>query len=101
MIYLASFIIAIIFAFLFTGYRGKGSAASMVVLFFILFMAGLATPFWIIPFGPVWWGVSWVQLFFVMLLLALLFSVPSPKPDRDHRTVDDKAEVSATVAAVS
>jgi Na+/H+ antiporter NhaD/arsenite permease-like protein len=102
MIYLASFVIAIIFAFLFTGYRGKGSAIPAVILFFILFMAGLSTPFWLVPFGPVWWGVSWVQLFVVMLVLGLLFAVPSPgRPDRDHRTVDDKEEVSSTTAAVS
>lgn len=102
MIYLASFIIAIIFAFLFTGYRGKGSAAPMIILFSILFIAGMATPFWLVPFGPVWWGVSWIQLFFVMLVIGLLFSVPGPgRPDRNHRTVDDKQEVSATVAAAS
>ena len=41
-------------------------------------MAGIASHYWIMPFGPVWLGVAWGPPGFIMLIFALLFIAPSP-----------------------
>jgi len=75
---LAAFVLALIISLLFApGYR-KGSYVPLALFFFLLFMAGIASQYWITPFGPVLWGVSWGPLGFVLLLFTLLFIVPSP-----------------------
>jgi hypothetical protein len=92
----AAFILALLIALLFApGYR-SGSYGPLVLFFFLLFMAGVASQFWLIPFGPVWWGVSWLPLLFIMLIFSFLFAAPSPY-DRTRITKAD-GDVAAAAA---
>jgi hypothetical protein len=94
----AAFILALLISLLFApGYR-KGSYLPLVLFFFLLFMAGIASQYWITPFGPVWWGVSWGPLGFILLLFTLLFIVPSPY---ERTTPKANSEVTTTGAAIS
>ena len=77
---LAAFIIALLFSLLFsTGYRKGGSLVPLGMFFLILFMATLAGNYWIVPFGPLLWGVAWLPLIFIGIISALLFVAPSPR----------------------
>ena len=87
----AAFIIALLFSLLFSsGYRKGGSIVPLGMFFLILFMATLAGHHWIIPFGPILWGVAWLPLIFIGIISALLFLAPSPRTK--IRAADVKAE---------
>src|SRR4051812_19109667 len=101
MLIFSAFIVALLVALLFApGYR-KGSFAPLIVFFMILFLAGIASQYWIMPFGPVWWGVSWMPLLFIILLFSFLFSAPSPYEKRAAKSSTVQEATSIGVAAVS
>ena len=88
---LAAFIIALLFSLLFSsGYRKGGSLVPLGIFFLILFMATLVGHHWIVPFGPILWGVAWLPLIFIGIIAALLFVAPSPRTK--IRAVDAKTE---------
>jgi len=94
---LGAFILAILVALLFSPNKSRDSIAPLMVLFFILFFAGLSAQFWIVPFGPVLWGVAWFPVFFIILIFALLFSVPPP---RKKSLQGQGSEVDTTVPVI-
>src|SRR5882757_11538956 len=91
---LTAFILALIVLVLIPGTR-TSTIDAVVLFFFILFLAGIAGSLWIVPFGPVVYGVSWLPMLFFILLVAFLFSSPPP----GQRTTT--GEAAASVAAVS
>lgn len=93
---LSAFIIALAISFLFAGSR-KDSISALFIFFFVLFFAGLASMFWIVPFGPMMWGVSWLPMLFFILIVASLFSAPPPRQRKIK--ADEKAEEAASSAA--
>jgi hypothetical protein len=100
----AAFVLALLIALIISpAYRGRGNAAigSLVVFFFILFMAGVASQFWIIPFGPVLWGIAWLPLLFIILIFAFLFAAPSPYQRSTTRTGEKAEEISTAGEAIS
>ena len=103
----AAFLIALLVSLLFApGYRRSGSLVPLVIFFFILFIAGIASQFWITPFGPTAGGVYWMPNLFFVLLLAFLFLAPSYYPDRRksnsrvQANYQAQAEAAATSSAV-
>ena len=98
--FLAAFILAFLITLIFAmGYRGSGSTLTQIaVLFFILFMAGIAGQYWIVPFGPVLWGISWLPMLFIVLVVTLLFAAPPPYPVNTRKTTDPGKDNPAKVA---
>ena len=90
---LAAIIIAILITLIFSPYK-KGELGSLLIFFFVLFLSALAAQFWIVPFGPVLWGVTWLPIVFIVFIFALLFSTPPP-------TAKLKAELSPGEVATS
>ena len=76
----ASFIISFVCSLIFVvAYRNKAVSPSWVIMFFlVLFLSGLAAQYWLMPVGPTIYGVSWVPLLAVILVVTLLFASPSP-----------------------
>lgn len=68
-------ILTLIFA---SGIRRQGWGVGLLIFFMILFLATWAGGVWITPFGPLWWGVSWLPYLFVGLLIALLLAALLP-----------------------
>jgi hypothetical protein len=73
---LVSFVIALIVAVLFSPYKRGHSQMPLAIFFLVLFLSGLSAQFWVVPFGPVFYGVAWLRIFFIILVFALLFSSP-------------------------
>jgi hypothetical protein len=92
---LGAFIISLVIALLFVPFRKDGPAAPLIVFFLILFMAALAANYWVVPFGPIMWGVSWLRILFVVLIFALLFSVVPPVRASSRKDAQDAAGAAA------
>jgi Ca2+/Na+ antiporter len=93
---IVALILALFIAFIFSGSR-KRAIASLFLFFFVLFLAGIASMFWIVPFGPAVWGVSWLPMLFFILIVAFLFSAPSPH--RRNVSIADKQAEQAEASA--
>jgi hypothetical protein len=99
---LAALCIALLVSAIFApGYRRNGSITALFVFFFVLFLAGVAAQYWIVPFGPSYWGVYWFPNVFFVLLLALLFLSPTSYGNRKITTGGSSAEASAAAAVIS
>jgi hypothetical protein len=73
---------ALILTFIFAvGFRRQSWGGGLVIFFLILFLATWAGGVWITPFGPLWWGVSWLPFIFVGIVIALLLTT-TIRPDR-------------------
>lgn len=96
---LAAFLIALFFSVLFSSpYRSKGASMAPLALFFlVLFLAGIAGGYWIVPFGPVIWGVAWLPLLSIIFVVAILFSAPPPH-QRTIASSGEKTEMGAFAA---
>lgn len=82
---ISALILALLFTMVFSlGFRNRGPWGSFWTFFLILFLSIWAASFWVSPAGPVYWGIAWVPLFFVGLLLALLLAAAIP-PSRPVR----------------
>ncbi|MGD9300567.1 MAG: hypothetical protein PVI13_03255 [Desulfobacterales bacterium] len=71
-------ILTLVFA---VGFRRQSWGGGLIVFFLILFLATWAGGVWITPFGPVWYGISWLPFLFVGLVIALLLT-STMRPDR-------------------
>jgi len=78
---IASFFIALTIS-LIVLLGGRNSFASVIVFFLILFLAVLSGYYWIVPFGPLFWGVAWMPLFFVGIICAFFLLIPPPSPKK-------------------
>ena len=100
---LAAFIVAFLVSLVFIPrYRSRGTSITYLgVLFLFLFMGGIAAQFWIIPFGPVYWGISWLPMVFFIIILALLFESPSLHSRQLYEKANDEKVESNTEAAMN
>jgi hypothetical protein len=68
----ASIIIALLLTLIFsTSYRHRGPWGGLLFFFLVIFLASWAGQLWI-PRGPVLFGVAWVPLVFIGVLVAIL-----------------------------
>jgi hypothetical protein len=103
---LSTLLAALIFALLFTlifslGLRRRGPWDNFWLFFVIVFLAVLAGGLWITPSGPLTWGVHWLPMFFIALLVSLLLA--SATPVRKPRTMTEamkRADEEDAVVAV-
>jgi hypothetical protein len=97
---LAALALALIISFIFsTSNRSKeSSVAPIIVMFFILLLAGISVQYWVTPFGPLLWGVAWLPLIITLTIFTLLLITPSPY---QRRTNSENAEKEAASAALS
>jgi len=93
---LIAFVIALIAAFAFSPYKRGDSLMPFAILFLILFLSGLSSQFWIVPFGPQFMGVTWLRILLTVFVFALLISAPPT-----HRKLSRVTEDDVTVPAIS
>ena len=85
----AALVITLVITILFAIFSRK-SKRSLALFFIIIFLATWSGQLWIMPFGPVTLGITWVSLlvvplFFAFFIFALIPSVPlSPDETEDQ-----------------
>lgn len=100
---IASVIFSIFFALLFTTLlilafkrRGPGPLDGALFLFLIIFMFTWAVGSWLVPVGPVHWGVSWLGYLLVAFVLMLLLGALMP-PSRPRNRMIRKLELESEI----
>jgi hypothetical protein len=89
--FLVAFMLALLISLGFSrSYRGESSGMPVIFMFVLLVLAGLAAQYWVMPFGPVVWGISWMPLVATVLIFTMLLITPSPYQGRRPR---DKKEI--------
>lgn len=92
---LMAFVVAILLAaILVYGFerRAPGPMAGFVFFLTLLFFAVWAGSVWITPIGPELWGVPWMTMLLVGLIVAMIIAaVAAPVPD--ERTAPDEEGV--------
>lgn len=86
---IAAVVVALLFTCLFLLFGSRGPWNSAWTLFLVLFLSLWAAGLFIHPMGPVYWGVAWVPLIFIGLLLAILLMAVTPG-GRRRRLKDSK-----------
>jgi len=54
--------------------------------FLIILLSSWAGGVWVMPFGPLLWGIHWLPFLSAGLIVALIFTVSAPqRPPRSHK----------------
>jgi hypothetical protein len=73
-----SLVLAFLLALLFSGLtKGAGPKSHFWALFVIFGLSIWVASIWLTPAGPIWYGVAWVDLLVIGLLLVLLVGAAS------------------------
>lgn len=78
-------ILAIIFLAIFIGsifyfgFRTSGPWGSFWSFLLVIFFGMWVADIWVEPYGPIYWGVAWIDMLFVGLLLAFILAAASPR----------------------
>ena len=73
-------IAVILAAIFFYGFGRTGPWGSFWSFLLVLVLGMLVFTVWTEPYGPVYWGISWIDLLIIGLLIALLLAAASPPP---------------------
>ena len=88
MVFLMNLILALLIGLLLAvvlfwglGRRGAGPMAGFLFYVTILFLSAWVGSVWIQPIGPEFWGIPWVAMILIGLIVALIIAaVTSPEP---------------------
>lgn len=83
-------IAVILAAIFFYGFRRTGPWGSFWSFLLVLILGMLLFTVWTEPYGPVYWGIGWIDLLIIGLLFALLLAAASPSL-RQSRDVSEEA----------
>lgn len=83
-------IAVILAAIFFYGFRRTGPWGSFWSFLLVLILGMLLFTVWSEPYGPVYWGIGWIDLLIIGLLFALLLAAASPSL-RQSRDVSEEA----------
>ncbi len=100
-------IAVILAAIFFYGFRRTGPWGSFWSFLLVLILGMLLFTVWTEPYGPVYWGIGWIDLLIIGLLFALLLAAASPSlrqgrhvseeeilPDTEPRKMPERVAVS-------
>jgi hypothetical protein len=57
----------------------KGPWNNLLWFFLVVALFAWAGGIWLVPFGPRWFGIGWMPIFFMALLAVLLVTASSPR----------------------
>jgi hypothetical protein len=99
------FMAALVGAAFFYLFKFPGPWGSFWAFFLVLLLAGLAARGWVHPVGPVFFGLAWVPILFVIFLFALFLAAVTPfdksKKYPPHELSPEKSEEVAPYMALS
>ncbi|MDX1667309.1 MAG: hypothetical protein R3350_08770 [Saprospiraceae bacterium] len=92
-----AFFIAVILALLFSTILGnRGPWNNFWILLLILFLIMWGASLWFNPVGPMWYGVAWLDLVFIGLIVALLLAAAGEANARGGTKIAESEEVDLT-----
>jgi hypothetical protein len=77
--------------------RWPAAAFVFFVLFFVIWAAGV----WLTPAGPLVWGVAWIPLVIVGVIVALLVLAAAGPGRHPHTAAEEQAQEAEVAAAIS
>ncbi|MFL5753257.1 MAG: hypothetical protein ACJ76F_07620 [Bacteroidia bacterium] len=90
----AALLVTVLLMILFSFFL-KRPMKGLGVFFIIVFLATWTGQLWIVPFGPVQWGIAWIPLFITALFFSLLFFAISPPVASKNPDVTEEAPLIA------
>jgi len=91
--FFAALIIGSLIIFLISiAFGTKGPWGSLIWFFIIVSLFAWTAGVWLRPYGPLYYGVSWIPIIFVGFLVAFLLTSVSPRKPHPPVPVDLKAE---------
>lgn len=72
------------------GFKSRGPWGSFWTFFLVIFFGIWIAALWVNPVGPIYWGVAWLDLIFVGILLALILAAASPLKKKDFEDPEAK-----------
>lgn len=91
---LGAILIAIfISAIFYFALNARGPWGSLWTFFLVLLLVVWAASLWVRPIGPVYWGIAWIPLFFVGILMALLLAAIPAYGTREAEIEDTGEDV--------
>jgi len=78
----------------------KGPWGSLLWFFLVVSLFAWAGGVWLVPFGPIFWGIGLLPIVFIGFLVSLLLTAASPRTPRWRRTSQKEATSEAESRAV-
>ena len=78
----------------------KGPWGNLLWFFLVVSLFAWAGGVWLVPFGPTLWGIGWLPIIFMGILVSLLLTAASPRTRRWRLTSKEKAASDAENRAV-
>jgi len=82
--------LALVLTVLFIAFRSRGPWGAIWTVFLFLFLAMWASELYVMPLGPVRWGVAWVPIIFSGVLLTILLIALTPDVGTRRRMKDGR-----------
>jgi hypothetical protein len=78
----------------------KGPWGSLLWFFLVVSLFAWAGGVWLVPFGPMFWGIGWLPIIFMGFLVSLLLIAASPRTPRWRRASKEEVTSEAGTRAV-
>jgi hypothetical protein len=77
----------------------KGPWGSLLWFFLVVSLFAWAGGVWLVPFGPMFWGIGWLPIIIMGFLVALILTAASPRTPRWRRASQEEVTSEAGTRA--
>jgi hypothetical protein len=78
----------------------KGPWGSLLWFFLVVSLFAWAGGVWLVPFGPMFWGIGWLPIIIMGFLVSLILTAASPRTPRWRRASKEEVASEAGTRAV-
>ena len=78
----------------------KGPWGSLLWFFLVVSLFAWAGGVWLVPFGPMFWGIGWLPIIIMGFLVSLILTAASPRTPRWRRASKEEVTSEAGTRAV-
>ena len=73
----------------------KGPWGNLLWFFLVVSLFAWAGGVWLVPFGPIFWGIGWLPIIFMGILVSMLLIAVSPRTPRNRKNAQEEATIVA------
>ena len=77
----------------------KGPWGSLLWFFLVVSLFAWAGGVWLVPFGPMFWGIGWLPIIIMGFLVALILTAASPRTPRWRKASQEEVTSAAGTRA--